>query len=129
MERDYILLVQKLCNKTQIFPFPGFCDFVKKTTFVLCFWWFLYFLHFCLFFHFCHNFWANWGIDLFSTSKWLSEHQFCEKYLCRWQRNRLEMVVKQPFLSVTNFDYQSICTNMWAFTKKIFKINPKPSKK
>ena len=35
----------------------------------------------------CHNVWTNWGIDLFSTSKWPSEPQFCERYLCRWQKN------------------------------------------
>ena len=26
----------------------------------------------------CHNFWTNWGSDMFSTSKWQSEPQFVE---------------------------------------------------
>ena len=34
----------------------------------------------------CHNFWTNYYLDLFSTSKWLSELQFCDRYLCRWQK-------------------------------------------
>ena len=28
----------------------------------------------------CHNFWTNYDLDLFCTSKWPSNHQFCERY-------------------------------------------------
>ena len=35
----------------------------------------------------CHNVWTNWDTDPFSTSKWPSEPQFCEKYQCGWQKN------------------------------------------
>ena len=28
----------------------------------------------------CHNFWTNYNLDLFSTSKWPSKLQFCERY-------------------------------------------------
>ncbi len=31
----------------------------------------------------CHNFWTNYDLDLFSTSKWPSEPCFCERYLCK----------------------------------------------
>ena len=34
----------------------------------------------------CHDFWTNYDLDLFSTSKWPSELQFCERYVCRWQK-------------------------------------------
>ena len=34
----------------------------------------------------CHNFWTNFDLDLFSTSKWPSELQFCEIYLWRWRK-------------------------------------------
>ena len=34
----------------------------------------------------CHNFWTNYDLDLFSTSKWPLELQFCESYLCRWRK-------------------------------------------
>ena len=34
----------------------------------------------------CHNFWPNYNLDLLSTSKWPSEPQFCERYVCRWQK-------------------------------------------
>ena len=41
------------------------------------------FCHFiCLF---CHNLWTNYDLNLFSTSEWWSELQFCERCLCRWQ--------------------------------------------
>ena len=40
----------------------------------------------CLICVLCHNFWTNYDLDLFSTSKWPSELQFCERYLCRWQK-------------------------------------------
>ena len=35
---------------------------------------------FCLICVLCHNFWTNYDLDLFSTSKWLSDLQFCERY-------------------------------------------------
>ena len=35
----------------------------------------------CLICVLCHNFWTNYDLDLFSTSKWPSELQFCERYL------------------------------------------------
>ena len=28
----------------------------------------------------------NYNLDLLSTSKWPSEPQFCERYVCRWQK-------------------------------------------
>jgi hypothetical protein len=34
----------------------------------------------------CLNFWTNYDLDLFSTSKWPSELQFCERYLCIWRK-------------------------------------------
>ena len=37
----------------------------------------------------CHNFWTNYDLDLFSTSKWPSELQFCEKYLCKLDGKKL----------------------------------------
>ena len=30
----------------------------------------------------CHSFWSNKDLDTLSTSKWSSESQFCERYLC-----------------------------------------------
>ena len=39
----------------------------------------------------CHNFWTNYNLDLFSTSKWPSELQFCERCLCRWQKIGLKL--------------------------------------
>ena len=41
---------------------------------------------FCLICVLCDNFWTNYDLDLFSTSKWPSELQFCERYLCRWRK-------------------------------------------
>ena len=35
----------------------------------------------------------------FTTSKWTSEFQFCEIYLCRW----LEMVAKWQFVSISTY--------------------------
>ena len=26
------------------------------------------------------SFWSDWGLDMFSTSKWPSEPKFCERY-------------------------------------------------
>ena len=40
----------------------------------------------CLIYVLCHNFWTNYDLDLFNTSKWPSELQFCERYLCRWRK-------------------------------------------
>ena len=40
----------------------------------------------CLMCVLCHNVWTNYDLDLFSTSKWPSELQFCERYLCRWRK-------------------------------------------
>ena len=34
-----------------------------------------------------HNFWTNYDLDLFSTSKWPSEPQFCERYNGSCQKN------------------------------------------
>ena len=36
---------------------------------------------------FCHNFWTNYDLDLFSTSKWPSDLQFCERYKGRCRKN------------------------------------------
>ena len=33
----------------------------------------------CLICNLCDNFWTNYDLDLFSTSKWLAELQFCER--------------------------------------------------
>ena len=38
-------------------------------------------------------------VDPFSTSKWTSKPQFCERYSCNWQKKWLEMVVKRPLVS------------------------------
>jgi len=47
-----------------------------------------------------HNNGSKEDSDPFSTSKWLSEPQFCESYSCSWQKNDyLEIVIKQPFIS------------------------------
>ena len=46
--------------------------------------------------------------DLFSTSKWSSEFQFCGKYLCSLQKKLVEMVVKWTFRPVANFAQQSL---------------------
>ena len=35
----------------------------------------------------CRSFWSKSDSDLFSTSKWRSEPQFCEKYKCSLWRN------------------------------------------
>ena len=35
----------------------------------------------------CHNFWTNYDLDLFSTSKWPSDLQFCERYKGRCRKN------------------------------------------
>ena len=35
----------------------------------------------------CHNFWTNWDLDPVSTSKWPSEHQFCERWKHSCQKN------------------------------------------
>ena len=35
----------------------------------------------------CHNFWSNYDLDLFSTSKWPSDLQFCERYKGRCLKN------------------------------------------
>ena len=34
-----------------------------------------------------HDFWTNWDLEPWSTSKWLSEPQFCERWTCKWQKN------------------------------------------
>ena len=34
----------------------------------------------------CHNFWPNYNLNLLSTSKWPSELQFCERYVCIWRK-------------------------------------------
>ena len=47
----------------------------------------------------CHNFLTNWDTDPFSTSKWPSKSQFCERYLRRWQKKLLKLVVKWSFMS------------------------------
>ena len=73
-------LVQKLWYKMQIFLFfstPNLC----------CIFCAVYFFVFLLFFHLWHNFWTRWDIDLYSTTNWLPELQFCWRYLCNWQRN------------------------------------------
>ena len=35
----------------------------------------------------CHNFWTNYDLDLFCTSKWPSHLQFCERYKGRCRKN------------------------------------------
>jgi hypothetical protein len=34
----------------------------------------------------CQSFWSNEDLDTLSTSKWLFESQFCERYLGSWQK-------------------------------------------
>ena len=35
----------------------------------------------------CCSFWSNWDLDTFSPSKWPSAPQFCERYICSWQKS------------------------------------------
>ena len=35
----------------------------------------------------CHNFWTNWDLEPWSTSKWPSEPQFCERWTYKWRKN------------------------------------------
>ena len=35
----------------------------------------------------CCSFWSNWILETLWTSKWLSESQFCERYLWSFQKN------------------------------------------
>ena len=35
----------------------------------------------------CPSFWSNWDSDPLSTSKWLFESQFFERFWCSWQKN------------------------------------------
>ena len=42
----------------------------------------------------CHNFWSNQNVDLLSTSKWLSESQFCERWAYIWQKNGQKWLYK-----------------------------------
>ena len=126
-ERVYILIGSKvMIQNTNIFV-SGFLWFCKKIPH-LCnvFLWFLYFLHFCMFFHLCHNFWANSGIDLFSTSKWLSEPQFCEKYLCRLRKPSLIMAFHENQMC-----FKCLCLKglvwqgRWGFSKENRKSHPR----
>ena len=57
----------------------------------------------------CHKFWTNYDLDLFRTSRWPSDLQFCERYKGRCQimtRNCREMIGKMadsllcPFRSI-----------------------------
>ena len=52
---------------------------------------------------FCHNFYTNHNLDLFNTSKWPSESQFCERWTYIWQklaRGSLSKVIyKGTFIS------------------------------
>ena len=41
-------------------------------------------LHFCIL---CHNLCTNYYLDSLSTLKWLSEHQFCERWAYSMQKN------------------------------------------
>ena len=63
--------------KSAIFFIFGLVQFCKKKTisYVL----FLVIFAFLRVFHFFHNFLTNWYIEQFSTSKWPSELQFCER--------------------------------------------------
>ena len=91
LNRSKPWLIQKLWLKMQIFPFPFFCDIVEKNAFV-----FFAFLGFiCIL---CHNYCTNHDSDLFSTSKWLSEPPFCERFLHCWTQKWPEMVVKWSFI-------------------------------
>ena len=77
LNRSYLWLVEKLWHKTQIFPFLFFYAILYKNRYLHLF----CFLRFCVF---CHNLCTNWNSDLFSTSKWPSESQFCERWMCSW---------------------------------------------
>ena len=57
----------------------------------------------------CHNFWTNYDLDLISTSKWMSEFQFCERYLCRWQKSDQKWWKNGHFwnLNLTFFFFQN----------------------
>ena len=51
---------------------------------------------------FCHNFYTNHNLDLFNTSKWPSEPQFCERwtYICKiWP----EVVFQRSFIKELSF--------------------------
>ena len=76
-------MAQNLWHKIQTFPFPIFCDFIKKTSFQ--------------FFAFCV---ISWQLDLLSTSKWRFKSQFC--FLVKW----LEMVKKRQLGRAVGGNYQ-----------------------
>ena len=65
---------------------------------------FFKFLHFL---HMHHNFWTNYNIHPFSTSKWLSELQFCWRYHT-FGKKLQKIVIKQTFRHIANFAQQSL---------------------
>ena len=65
---------------------------------------------------FCHDFWTNCDLDLFSTSKWPSDLQFCERYKGRCQKKWLEIIVKWSKKRRTLCFCQNIAFNFWLFS-------------
>ena len=63
-----------------------------------------------------HNFWTNYDLDLYSISKWSSGTQFCERYLCSWQK-KAKHGHKMTILSVANkyLAWNSISTWSWTW--------------
>ena len=70
----------------------------------------------------CFSFWSNWELDTFRHSKWPSAPQFCERYICSWQKKWPKMVVKWPSSKfVIFFTGQSLLTYI-PFTKKVHEL-------
>ena len=61
-------------------------------------------------------------MNLFSTSKWLSELLFCERY---WQKKWLEMVVKPTFTPVAKFGHQALSSLKAGTAKSLLKVYTK----
>jgi hypothetical protein len=100
LNRSKPWLIQKLWLKMQIFPFPFFCDIVEKNAFMI----FVFLYSFGLL---CHNCCTNHDSDLLSTSKWLSESQFCKRFSYSWHKNNQQWSYS-GHLSDANFDDQSL---------------------
>ena len=85
--------------KCKYFHFRFFRDFVKKNAFV-------FFCGFVLFCVSCHNHCTNHDSDLFSTSKWPSESQFCERFhviYTKMATNGCKMAIYQMQILMINF--------------------------
>ena len=107
---NWSLFVNSYDTKCKDFHFVCFLRFCKKT--IICVVFFVIFVFFkvmCVF-HFCLDFWANWGLDPFSTSKGLSESQFCEIYKgnCRKNCSRRDLCQSQ-ILMISLYINENVC--------------------